>query len=295
VNRRGAIGAHPVLVVGVDGTEAALVAVGWAAREAARRDAVLRLVAVTPWRADPIAGANAVTRTVREAGRSAARAHLAIAAERVADHLPVERIERQVREGVPAEELGWASEEADLLVVGGPMGGWAGSLLGVALAGLSRCPLVVVERPGHPGPGAPVVVGIDGAEDADAALSIALAEALDRGVPLEVVHAWSDAPLDGGDVDFAAFAPEVRRVLDARIGRARRAFPEVEVRHTVVRDHPERALAQASRGAQLVVVGARGHAAAIPLGEVARQVVLAADCPVAIVGAHCRAAVPAPS
>ncbi|GAA4547451.1 universal stress protein [Pseudonocardia xishanensis] len=282
----------PVVLVGVDGDAPALVAVSWAAREAARRGAVLRLLTVTPWAADPIPSARVAADGARAARLALAEVRLSVAAARAAEHLPEVRIERSVREGVPAEELGRASEQADLLVIGGPVGGWAGTMLGVALAGRARCPLVVVERPGHPSEDGGIVAGLDGAEDGDAALAVAFREATERGLPLEIVHAWSDAPLDAGteELDFAAFAPDVRRVLDARIAPLRRAYPAVRLRHTVVRDRPERALVQASKGAHLVVLGARGRSSVIGLGEVGRRVVLLAECPVAIVGPLCRSA-----
>jgi len=277
----------PVVLVGVDGGEPALVAVSWAAREAVHRGAMLRLLAVTPWAADPIPSAWVAAAGARAARVALAEARLAVAAARAAEHLPETRVEQSVREGVPADELGRASERAELVVIGGPVGGWAGTMLGVALAGRASCPLVVVERPGRPAADGGIVVGVDGAEDGDAALAVAFREAGERGLPLEVVHAWSDTPLDAGteDLDFAAFAPDVRRVLDARIAAWRRAYPAVPVRHTVVRDRPERALVQASRGAHLVVLGARGRSGVIGLGAVGRRVVLLAECPVAIVRA----------
>jgi nucleotide-binding universal stress UspA family protein len=42
--------ARTAVVVGVDGSDPALAAVRWAAVEAARRGAQLRLVAAVPWR-----------------------------------------------------------------------------------------------------------------------------------------------------------------------------------------------------------------------------------------------------
>ncbi|MFR9802389.1 universal stress protein [Pseudonocardia sp. RS010] len=285
----------PTVVVGIDGSRAAIDAATWAAHEADRRGAVLRLVEVVEWRADENGHPEAADAAQRSRSllREAAGRHVDRAAQHAGYLLPGARIVRQVLEGAPGEVLGRMSDDSDLLVVGGPVGGWSGSLLGLALAARSSCPLVFVERVGPAPGGARVVVGIDGSDDGDAALRFALGEARDRGVPLEVVHAWSDTPLDpylAPSVDFAAFAPDVRAAIDARVDRWAGAFPEVEIRHTVARDRPEAALAEASRGARLVVVGARGRRGrgTVALGEVARRVVLLAHCPVAVVGPRWR-------
>jgi len=283
-----------VVLVGVDGSSSALAAVGWAAREAHRRDAVLRLVEVVEWHADAPAGPAAVTATTaaRSARAEVAAADLARAVELAVDRLPATRIEQCVRGGTPAEVLAREAEGADVLVIGGPRGGWEGSLIGVGLAARVSCPLVIVDRAGDPDPRAQVVVGVDGSVDADGAVAVAFREARERGAPVEIVHAWSDAPLDGvPDLDFAAFAADVQRAVDARVAAVRARYPDVPVRRTVVRDRPAHALAEASRGAQLVVIGARGRSAALALGEVGRRVVLSAQCPVMIVGPRCPASV----
>jgi nucleotide-binding universal stress UspA family protein len=294
-HRDPALAPAPVLVVGIDGSRSAIGAATWAAREADRRGAVLRLVEVVEWLADTSARPEAADAAggSRSLLLSAARRRVDRAAEHAAFLVPGPRIVRQVLEGSPAKVLGRLSDEADLLVVGGPVGGWAGSLLGLALAARSSCPLVFVEQVGHPRADAPVVVGIDGSADGDTALRYALQEARDRAVPLEVVHAWSDTPLDpflAPAVDFAALVPEVRAAIDDRLARWIRAFPEIEIRHSIARDRPESALAEASRGARLLVLGARGRGdhGAVALGEVTRRLVLLARCPVAVIGPRWR-------
>ena len=293
--REPALSPAPAVVAGIDGSQLAIGAATWAAREADRRGAVLRLIEVVEWQADRTdhpEAADAAGRS-RSLLRQAARRHVDRAAEHSAFLVPDARIIRQVLEGAPAEVLGRASDEAELVVVGGPVGGWSGTLLGLALAARSSCPLVFVERVGHARPDGPVVVGVDGSPGGDAALRVALQEARDRAVPLEIVHAWSDTPLDPyltPSVDFAAFAPDVRAALDERVAPWVGAFPEVEVRHSIARDRPDAMLAEASRGAHLLVVGGCGRheRTSLGMGEVARRVVLLAQCPVVVVGPRWR-------
>ncbi|HET6213263.1 MAG TPA: universal stress protein, partial [Micromonosporaceae bacterium] len=62
-------------------------------------------------------------------------------------------------------------------------------------------------------------------------------------------------------------------------------YPEVDVRRLVVRGRTARVLIDATPGAALLVVGARGHGgfAGLLLGSVSRAVLQHAPCPVAIV------------
>ena len=86
-------------------------------------------------------------------------------------------------------------------------------------------------------------------------------------------------------MDWAAVADEEEAVLAERLSGWGQKYPQVTVRRSVVRDGAARALVDASRGAQLVVVGSRGRgdAAGLFLGSVSHGVLHAAHCPVAIV------------
>ncbi|WP_339122438.1 universal stress protein, partial [Pseudonocardia sp. D17] len=53
-------------------------------------------------------------------------------------------------------------------------------------------------------------------------------------------------------------------------------------------DHPERALRELSANAHLVVIGARGRSRGLELGQVSRRIVMAALCPVMVVGSDVR-------
>ena len=107
------------VVVGVDGSAAALRAVRWAVPEARRRRAVLHLVTAVAWTEDRLVGVPGLgqapygqyLRTAAENGLAAAEA----AALEADPDLPVER---ELVLGFPAGVLLERSQTAELLVVG---------------------------------------------------------------------------------------------------------------------------------------------------------------------------------
>ena len=133
-----------------------------------------------------------------------------------------------------------------------------------------------------------IVVGVDGSSGADRALQFALEEAKRRGARLDVVLAWGllDQP---GVPEKAVFDPgfeedDARAIIAAALERVG-ADPDVETHLVPVLDLPARALLDQARGADLVVVGARGLGGfrGLLLGSVSQQVVNHAPCPVVIV------------
>lgn len=139
-----------------------------------------------------------------------------------------------------------------------------------------------------------IVVGVDHSEGAKAALRFALEEAKLRQATLRVVHAWQYAyigatglegtcPAVGGDIKELRDAAE--KDLDATLGESIPETGTVEVERRVVEDRPAAALIDESRGADMIVVGSRGHGgfAGLLLGSVSQQVAHHAACPVVIV------------
>jgi nucleotide-binding universal stress UspA family protein len=138
-----------------------------------------------------------------------------------------------------------------------------------------------------------IVVGIDGSHHSTRALEWALKEAALQHAPLTVltVHSvpaspWSGNPvLMGGDPEdrekmFCA-AEELTRKATDQLGESR---PEsVTVR--AVSGFPARELIEASRDADLVVVGSRGAGgfAKLMIGSISSQVVEHAHSPVVVV------------
>jgi nucleotide-binding universal stress UspA family protein len=139
-----------------------------------------------------------------------------------------------------------------------------------------------------------IVVGVDHSEGAKAALRFALEEATLRQATLRVVHAWQYAyigatgfegsyPALGGDIKELRDLAE--RDLDATLQEAIPETGAIEIERRVVEDRPAAALVDESRGADMVVVGSRGHGGfgGLLLGSVSQQVAHHAACPVVIV------------
>jgi nucleotide-binding universal stress UspA family protein len=139
-----------------------------------------------------------------------------------------------------------------------------------------------------------IVVGVDESAGAAAALRWAVREAEVRGWPLTAVLAWGfldqhhavvGAPFDPtyGEADAIA---ALGSIVSAAVGTAR----DVTIEQVVVNDLPVPALLDASEGADLLVVGARGLGPVrrMLLGSVSQQCLHHATCPVAIVrdGTH---------
>jgi nucleotide-binding universal stress UspA family protein len=83
-------------------------------------------------------------------------------------------------------------------------------------------------------------------------------------------------------VDFSAISKEILRNAVEAVG----ASPE-SVTERTVQGHPAQALVDASDGAELLVVGSRGHGGftGMLLGSVSGQVLAHARCPTVIVRA----------
>ncbi len=284
--------AHRPVVVGVDGSGSSYRAVEWAAAEAARRGVALRLVRAFSWTtAERPTGHPGRVEQYREQLLKIARHQVARAARIAADTRPDVETTAQVEIGAPIEVLGSEAQRAQLLVLGDRgLGGLAGLMLGsvaVMLAARGACPMVIVRGDGTRAEG-PVVVGIDGSPVSEAAVAFAFEAAAARGVELVALHAWSSSAIDEALAPFMnwdAVAVEEDAVLAERLAGWGQKYPQVAVRRHVVRDGAAHALVEASRGAQLVVVGShgRGNATGLLLGSVSHGVLHRAHCPVAVV------------
>ena len=133
-----------------------------------------------------------------------------------------------------------------------------------------------------------VLVGVDRSECGQQALDWALEDAVARGSGLTVVHVVdlsrvADVPLSAQLVDAAA--REGRRVLDAAVGRSRRARPGLEIGSRLATGTPAGELLLLAADADQVVLGSRGRGgfASLLLGSTAAQVSAHATCPVVVV------------
>ncbi|MBP2368164.1 universal stress protein [Pseudonocardia parietis] len=281
------------IVVGVDGSASGMDAVRWAAAWAAEQDRPVRLItAVGPAPYQTLGPEALVRENYREAALRAAEQQIQAAAGAAAQVVAVERIRTEIRNGTPAEVLHDESIRASMLVVGNRgRGGFRGLLLGstgVALAAAVRCPLVVVR--GRPAPDGPVVVGVDGSPDSDAALGFAFETAARWGAPLTAVLAGADPVVDPAVavvIDRALIEREQRELLAQALTGWLAKFPDVEVRGVVAHGSPAAALIEKTPRARLMVVGSRGRGglAGLVLGSVSQSLLHHAACPVAVVRA----------
>ncbi|WP_405147576.1 universal stress protein [Sphaerisporangium sp. NBC_01403] len=278
------------IVVGIDGSPSAAAAVEWAADDAMRSGARLRIVHVwEPWSYDfPFKAAPRSQSSLPAYWTGALRS----AVEWVHDHTPGVEVSSALVTGAVSERLTTESEYADELILGSKgLGGLTGLVLGSvgrSVAGHAEGPVVVVRR-SAPTRNGEIVVGFDGSEASQAAMEYALRQARLRGARVQVLYAWSappfapDATAYAGGVRTAAEeeAREVRRRLDPWQER----YPDVRMVGSAVRGHAVPALSDASREADLVVVGSGAHGAFGRgfTGSVAHGVLHHARCPVAIV------------
>lgn len=282
------------VMAGVDGSDSALAATRWAAREAARRGVDLRLVHVRqlPLLLPP---SDLYARELTDLGNKwlgAARdAALAVA--------PDIDVHTGLRSGVPGAELVAETEDAALVVVGSRgLGGFRSLLLGSVanvLAAHAHCPVVVLrgrtEGAAPPETG-PVVVGADGTPTSARAVEFALATAAARDAEVIAVHAWTNE----GHVDTRSPASlsthrdestwARQRAFDQWFGALCTAHPEVSVRRVHFHGRPVDGILEQAAAAQLIVVGVNGRHPVLAgaTGSTTYAVLHHATCPVAVSG-----------
>ncbi|NUT46145.1 MAG: universal stress protein [Saccharothrix sp.] len=276
------------IVVGVDGSRSALAAVRWAAEEAVRRGAPLKLVHAYLVPARNVPGMSG--REVRQAFEEQGVRWLDQAAHTVRDLVP--DLRTSVMAELPVAAMIAESRTAGLVVLGSQgLGGFVGMLIGsvaVAVVAHGVCPVVVV-RGELPAAG-PVVVGVDGSPAAEEAIGFAFAEASTRRTTLVALLAWTvllaDTPYATRlKVDWDEVERQQEQLLAQRLAGWQEKYPDVDVERRVVRERASRALLDAARHAQLLVVGSRGRGgvAGMVLGSTSQAMVYHSPCPVAVV------------
>lgn len=132
-----------------------------------------------------------------------------------------------------------------------------------------------------------IVVGVDGSPSSVAAVEWAVNQAHITSSTVEALTTWEwpttyGFPLmlpDGYDP-----SADARRILDDTLEPVRAAHPTVHIQPIVKEGHPGPALVEASRGADLLVVGTRGHAefTGMLIGSVSAHCVAHSLCPVLV-------------
>jgi nucleotide-binding universal stress UspA family protein len=254
-------------VVGLDGSREAAAALDWARAEATPDDHV---VVVHAWELPLVTGHEAAVMIDPREIEDAARAFVEETVTATADRRVVGRVVR----AHPGVALVDAAADADVVVVGHHGSGTASMILGSTAHYVlhhTERPVVVV-RGDHLGgvghPAAHVVVGVDDDADewGDSPSVRALRWALHLpGVrEIDVLHAWFTPGVAVGM--YAGAAADLERseraaaaIVDHVLELAGPLPPGVTVREVSERGTPDVALIEASRLADLVVVGSRGR------------------------------------
>ncbi|MFG2041872.1 universal stress protein [Dactylosporangium sp. NPDC048998] len=277
------------VVVGVDGGSLSLGAARWAAAEAARRGAPLRIVLAYHWRVPAVMAPRG---GLADTARQLAEMLVADVVRDVETVAPGTSIQGTAVLGRAADVLLQESGDAALLVVGTRARHRAA---GIVLGSVSQqvamhatCPVVVVR--GRADPSGDVLVGIDGSESADRALDLAFTEAGLCRSGLVAVRAIEApvAPPALGAPPLLHDTAETRRSLSAEaaaeVAAAGERHPDVRWECHGIAGDAANVLTDRSRRARLAVVGSRGHGGftGLLLGSVGMHLLQRADCPVMI-------------
>jgi nucleotide-binding universal stress UspA family protein len=131
-----------------------------------------------------------------------------------------------------------------------------------------------------------IVVGVDGFESSKAALRWAIHQAKLTGAEVEAITVWH-VPVGAGWVpvpDMPDYQDDAFAILSEAMAEMSAVDPDVQVCPRVVEGRAEQVLVDAADGADLLVVGSRGHRglAEALLGSVGQYCANNASCPVVI-------------
>jgi nucleotide-binding universal stress UspA family protein len=279
------------IIVGVDGAAPSRTALRWASREAARRGDELVVLLAYHWR---VPGAPVILGPeLEQSAQDQAELVVADAVGEARAVAPNVAVRGHAVLGDPAPALINAGRDGAMVVVGSRgRHGFPAALVGsvsqqVALH--AHGPVVVVRGQAEPVEGS-VVVGYDGSPGADEALRTAFEEANLHDRRLTVVQAvtatlasWP-VTLPPRPYDREAVRLAAQSDLEHALVSWTDKYPHVTVATRAVIGNPSPVLIAASKGAQLMVVGTRGHGgfAGLLLGSVGLHLLHHAECPLLV-------------
>ncbi len=276
-------------VVGIDGSDGATDALRWAVRHGAERD--VEITALGAFHVPAVMSVFTAKRGfgVDELGMAATAGHdVDVAIESATGGGGAVPVQSLVIEGQAQHVLVDASVDADLVVIGRT---GAGELRHHLLGSVSRycvthshAPVAVVPADAAQATASSIVVGFDGSDHAADALRWALAFAGETA-RVRVVAAIEVAPWVDEELSRDRFGDEIA-AEEFRISRALDALdPDERAERSIVLQGPRQALAEAQSGADLIVVGTRGHGliAAGLLGSVSTWLLHDSTLPVVVV------------
>lgn len=188
------------------------------------------------------------------------------------------------------------SRNASLLVTGTQgRSALTEALLGsvsLTVAAHAHCPMIVI-RGSHDNQALPathgrIVLGVGEKPTSSAAVRFAFEEARRRGARVDAVRAWRCPAHETSDHPLLAGEParlHEQRAADALEAALQDAPADVRLHRRTVEGHARNVLADASREADLLVVGARRRKRSfgLQLGRVTHGVLHHSACPVVIV------------
>jgi len=207
---------RPAVIVGIDGSQAAIHAAEWAADEAVGRGVSLLMLGVI----------KATDPSAEDYHRDVAHAETPLQAARLAVEAmgrPV-KVETDILRGPPGAILVSESDDAEMICVGSVgISRYSRALLGstaTEVAEKALCPVAVIRsQPDRPGPDINwIVVAVDDAPDSDIVVDQALREAQQRKLPVLAIGTTPE--------DTANARP---RTLDDRLQPWRRWYPDVHI------------------------------------------------------------------
>ncbi|MFG1605243.1 universal stress protein [Actinoplanes sp. NPDC049265] len=280
------------IIVGTDGAESGKAAVRWAAREAQRRGAVLRIVHAFDW--EWAEARYDYSGAVLDVAQKTAQAITANAADAAVAVAPGVFVETDTLLGRTSPRLLALAEDAQLMVLGNRgRGGFASLLLGSVsqhVATHAACPVVVVR--GRPDiDGGPVSAGVDDSPAAQVVLATAFEAAATLGADLKLIRTylppvplWMYGAMPASEVATPEFDADERERLNELVAPWTAKYPGVRVDTLLSHDSAAAVLAGVSHGSQLVVVGSHSHGGITGsvLGSTGLQLLHHADCPVHI-------------
>lgn len=288
-----------IIVCAVDGSDASKTAAKWAANTAVKRGIPLRLVSSYSMPQFLYAEGMVPPQELYEDLEAETLEKIEEAKKVAVDFVPGVDVSHQIEEGSPIDMLLDLSEQCTMIVMGSRgLGGLSGMVMGsvsAAVVSHASCPVVVVREDNHVTEETkygPVVVGVDGSGVSQKAIENAFKEASARGAELIAVHTWMDmqvqaslAGLSAAQQQWQVVEEEQNALLGQRLAGWHERYPDVKVTKVVTRDRPVRALADASEGAQLLVVGSHGRGGfkGMLLGSTSRALLQAAPCPMMVV------------
>lgn len=231
------------IVVGIDGSAAAIGAARWALTESLSCGAQLQLVHVLETGRDPRVADDVAAQ--RQQGETVLRqAHAALNR-----HAPQARVSTSIACGDVDTALIDESRHAQLIAVGSVgIGYLASHILGstaLALANQAKCPVAIVRRDADPGPRSSIVVVVDDKPDNDEIVRRGFEEARLRRARLLAIGVWRwDSGLMPVDI------------LERRLAHWTPHYPDVEVHSCAAECSATEYLATTQLPIRLLVTGA---------------------------------------